>query len=107
MKKLVLLIGTYLGLVSMIYAQSQSQTINWIKNNKNKIETIDCPTIKLHGDEFQISKKTITLFDEYQACEIKINHIENIEVNNNTIYIISDEKIEQKPLVMAFKLISQ
>ena len=104
MKKLVFTITTYLGLISIIFAQNDLETINWIKNNKQKIESIDCPSRRLLSDELSITKKSIIVFDDYQTCEIKINSINTINLNDNYIYIISDEKIDGEPLTIKFKL---
>ena len=92
---------------SILNAQNYKQTINWLKENVELIDHVKCPSNQLDGNEFKISKKSITIFDEYQTCEINIENITNIKFQENTIYIISNQHLDQKPIVMKLKLQNQ
>ena len=105
MKKFILTILMCIASTNNVNAQNYKQTINWLKENVELIDHVNCPSNQLHGNEFKISKKSITIFDEYQTCEINIENITNIKFQENTIYIISNK--EHKPIVMQLKLHDQ
>ena len=107
MKKIILTVSALVGLSNLAAAQNYQQTVNWLKDNVGRIDHVSCPTIQLYGDNLEINENGVKLYDDNQSCAIEWTGIKDIEKTKDYIYLISENTINEKPIVLKFFINNQ
>ena len=96
MRKLVGLM-LMLGSFTVTNAQTESETLNWLQENKPKLDHVNCQAYDLFGDYFEITDEYVKLYnDEKQYCKIYWNDVTKVTTEGNTFYLISNKKVNEK-----------
>ncbi|MDM1298362.1 hypothetical protein HXZ94_07580 [Empedobacter falsenii] len=96
MRKLVSLIMV-LGSFVVTNAQTESETLNWLKENKPTLDHVNCQAYNLYGDYFEITDDYVKLYnDEKQYCKIYWKDVTKVTTEDNFFYLISNKKVDDK-----------
>lgn len=96
MRKLVGLMFM-LGSFAVANAQTESETLNWLQENKPKLDHVNCQAYNLYGDYFEITDDYVKLYnDENQYCKIYWKDVTKVTTEDNFFYLISNKKVDDK-----------
>lgn len=101
MRKLITVVA-FLGLVSTTFAQTETETLTWLKSNVKNLDHVNCPTINLYGSHLDFTDDAVRLFDENSSCEIKWEDVTDVTNKGEFFYIVTNETVENKPLELKF-----
>lgn len=96
MRKLVSLM-LVLGSFAVANAQTESETLNWLQENKPKLDHVNCQAYDLFGDYFEITDDYLRLYnDEHQDCKIYWKDVTKVTTENSFFYLNTAEKVDEK-----------
>ena len=101
MRKLITVVALF-GLVSTTFAQTETETLSWLKTNVKNLDHVNCPTINLYGSHLEITDESVRLFDENSSCKIKWNDVTDVTKKGEFFYLLTNKTIENKPLELKF-----
>ena len=96
MRKLVstlLLLGFY----GVVNAQTETETVNWLKQNQSKLDHVNCQQLNIYGDYFEINDYHVRLYNDLkQECKITWDNVKKVSVDNDFIYVVSKDKLNEE-----------
>ena len=96
MRKLVstlLLLGFY----GVVNAQTETETVNWLKQNQSKLDHVNCQQLNIYGDYFEINDDHVRLYNDLkQECKITWNNVKKVSFDNDFIYVVSKDKLNEE-----------